>query len=135
VSARARAALGVALALAASYCSEGPTGPVTGRLLVTLAGAGAADRALLVEVTGADTSAVIDSVAPVPGSPYQVFVQQIARTRWRAVITGPIADGPLLTVRVPDLSKAGLYAGAVLDVADNTFAELAPGARRLSVGP
>src|SRR5581483_3293822 len=73
-SAPARAALAVALALAASYCGDGPTGPVTGRLLVTLAGAGPADRALLVEVTGADTSAVIDSLAPVPGAPYQVFV-------------------------------------------------------------
>ncbi|GEM_PF-1921578 len=135
MSAPARAALAVALALAASYCGDGPTGPVTGRLLVTLAGAGPADRALLVEVTGADTSAVIDSLAPVPGAPYQVFVQQIARTRWRAVITGPIADGPVLAVRVPDLSKTGLYAGTVLDVADNTFAELAPGTRRLSVAP
>ena len=130
---RARAVLCVVLAFGASYCSDGPTAPRPGHFLVALAGAGANDGALLVEIAGADTTARIDTVVVAPGSSYRVFARRRAQTQWRAIVTGTIVNGTLLQVNVPDASKSALYRFTVLDVADAAFAQLAPGARMLSV--
>lgn len=127
--------LGLILAFAASTCSDGPTGPQSGRVLLALAGAGASDRALLLEITGADTSARIDTIEVAPGSSYRLFARALTPQRWRVIVTGNIANGTLVQVIIPNRSKAGSYSGTVLDVADATFDELAPGVRALSVAP
>lgn len=130
-----RAGLALVVALAATTCRDVPTGPTSGTFRVALAGAGAADRAILVEVAGTDTSARIDTIAAAAGSPYRVFAQRQTGTRWRVIVTGPIADGTLVQLGVPDQGKSGLYTGTVLDVANATFAVLAPGARAITVAP
>jgi hypothetical protein len=121
------------VAFAASRCSDGPTGPTPGTFSVALTGAGAADRAVLIEVAGTDTSARIDTVVAAAASPYRVFAQRQTRTVWHVVVAGPIANGTLVQLGVPDKGKSGFYNGAVLDVADAAFAELAPGARAITV--
>jgi len=123
------------LVFAASHCSNGPTGPTGGTFNVTLTGAGAADRAVLIQVAGTDTSARIDTVVAAAGSPYRVFAQRQTGTVWRVIITGPIANGTLVQLGVPDKGKTSFYSGTVLDAADATFAELALGARAITVSP
>src|SRR5438105_4112596 len=54
--------LAVVWAVAASGCSEPPAAPASVTFSAQLANAGSADRALLVQLVGADTSARIDSV-------------------------------------------------------------------------
>ncbi len=130
-----RLGLVLVVALAASHCSDGPTGPTPGMFRVALTGAGAADRAVLIEVAGTDTTARIDTVVAAAGSPYRVFAQRQTRIVWRVIVTGPIANGTLVQLGVPDKGKSGFYNGTVLDVADATFAELAPGARAITVSP
>lgn len=130
-----RVGLVLAVAVAATDCSNGPTGPTPGTLNVALTGAGAADRAVLIEVAGTDTSARIDTVVTAVGSPYRVFAQRQTRTVWRVIVTGPIANGILVQLGVPDKGKSGFYNGTVQDAADATFAELAPGARAITVAP
>ena len=127
--------LGLALALAASHCRDAPTGPTGGTFTVSLAAAGTNDRAILFEVAGTDTSARIDTVQAVAGSPYAVFAQRQTGTRWRVIVTGPIANGTVAQLTVPDKTKSGLYFSTVLDVADGAFADLAPGARAVTVSP
>jgi hypothetical protein len=102
---------------------------------VTLTGVGAADRALLIEIVGSDTSAAIDTVGAAPGRSYVVFSQRVTGARWRAIVTGALANGAVARVAIADKSKSGLYSARILDVADSSFAELAPGARTVSVAP
>lgn len=130
-----RAGLMLVVAFAASHCRDVPTGPTPGTFRVALTGAGAADRAVLIEVAGTDTTARIDTVVAAAGSPYRVFVQRQTSTRWRVIVTGPIANGALAQLAVPDQGKSGSYTGTVLDLANATFAELAPGARAITVSP
>lgn len=129
------AVLVLVLALAASHCSDGPTGPTPVTIRVALAGVGANDRALLIELAGTDTSARIDTVEAIAGSPYQVFAQRRTGTRWRAMVIGPLTNGALLQLGLPDKSKIALYSGTILDVADVAFQDLAPGARTVTVSP
>jgi hypothetical protein len=125
----------VLLGLGLSTCSNPTTGPTAGTISVSLAGAGATDRALLIEISGSDSSAAIDSVEAAPGTSYVVFSQRQVRARWRAILTGSLANGPVLRVVIADKTKSGLYGATVLDVADSAFAELPPGTRTLSVAP
>lgn len=130
-----RVGLVLVVGLAVSHCRDVPTGPTPGAFRVALAGAGPADRAILVEVASTDTSARIDTIAAVAGLPYSVFAQRQTGTRWRVIVTGPIANGTLVQLGVPDQGKSGSYTGTVLDVANASFAELAPGARAITVSP
>src|SRR5260370_7504248 len=106
---RLRGGLVVVVALAASHCRDVPTGPTAGAFRVALAGAGAADRAILVEVAGTDTSARIDTIAAAAGSPYRVFAQRQTSTRWRVIVRGPIANGTLGQLGGPDQGKNAFY--------------------------
>jgi hypothetical protein len=125
-------ALGMAWAMAAAGCSE-PAAPVSATLLAQLANAGSADRAMLVEIVGADTSARIDSLLAPAGSTYRLFTQRQSATRWRAIITGNLSDGALLRLAVPGKSQPGAYTAAILDVADASFATLLPGSRAVTI--
>lgn len=127
--------LALVLAFAASDCGTSPTGPTPGNLAVALAGAGAADHALLLEIAGTDTSASIDTVQAMTGSAYRVFAQRETASRWRVIVTGVLGNGPLVEIGVPNKSRSSAYSGIVLDVADASFAELAPGGRTLTVSP
>jgi hypothetical protein len=126
-------ALGVVFAIAASGCSEPPAAPASVTLSAQLANAGSTDRAMLVQIVGADTSARIDSVFAPAGSTYRLFTQRLSATQWRAIITGNLSDGALLRLAVPGRSQASAYAATILDVADASFASLAPGSRAVTI--
>ena len=111
------AALGVALTIAAGGCSEAAS-PVSVILSAQLANAGSTDRAMLVAIVGADTSARIDSVLAPAGSSYRLFTQRLSATQWRAIVTGNVSNGALLRLAVPRSSRASAYTAAILDVAE-----------------
>ena len=125
-------ALGVAWAMAATGCSE-PAAPASVTFSAQLANAGSTDRAMLVQLVGADTSARIDSVLAPPGSTYRLFTQRLSSTRWRAIITGHLSDGALLRLAVPGKAQPSAYTAAILDVADASFATLLPGSRAVTI--
>ena len=125
--------LAVVWAVAASGCSEPPAAPASGTFSAQLANAGSADRALLVQLVGADTSARIDSVLEPAGSSYRLFTERQSATQWRAIVTGNLTDGVLLRLAVPERSQANAYTATILDVADAAFASLPPGARAVTI--
>jgi len=133
--ARWGAPLVLAVMIGALHCNDGPTGPTAGTLSVRLANAGSSDRAMLLQIAGTDTSARIDTVQAATGSSYRVFVQRQSRIQWRAIVTGNLSNGVLLSIGVPDKDRASAYTGTILDVADATFADVPPGSRQLSVAP
>src|SRR5207237_10296508 len=92
--------LAVVWAVAASGCSEPPAAPASVTFSAQLANAGSADRALLVQLVGADTSARIDSVLTPAGSSYRLFTERQSATQWRAIVTGNRTDGVLLRLAV-----------------------------------
>jgi hypothetical protein len=125
-------AAGVAWAIAASGCSESAA-PASVTLAAQLANAGSTDRAMLVQIAGADASAQIDSVLAPAGSSYRLFTQRLSATQWRAIVTGNLSDGVLLRLAVPGKSRASAYTAAILDVADASFATLSPGSRAVTI--
>jgi len=124
--------LGVVSAIAASGCGEAAA-PASVIVSAQLAFAGSTDRAMLVEVVGADTSARIDSVLAPASSAYRLFTQRQTATRWRAIVTGNLSDGVLLRLAVPGKSPTSAYTATILDVADASFATVAPGSRAVTI--
>jgi len=104
-------------------------------LSAQLANAGSTDRAILVQIVGADTSARIDSVLAPAASAYRLFTQRLSATQWRAIITGNLSNGALLRLSVPAKSRASGYTATILDVADASFADVAPGSRAVTIAP
>src|SRR5260370_28892852 len=92
-----RAGLALVVALAATTCRDVPTGPTSGTFRVALAGAGAIDRAILIEIAGTHTRARIHTVVAAPGSPHRGFAHRQTGPRRRVIVTRPIAAG----TRVP----------------------------------
>jgi len=131
---RRAAVLAVVLALAVSRC-ESPAGPASHALSLQLSNAGAADRAMLLQIVGADSSAHIDTVVAAAGSTYRVFAQRQSTVRWRVIVTGNVSNGVLVTVLVPNRAPATAYTGTILDVADALYADLQPGSRALTITP
>ena len=129
------AACGVALAIGAGGCSEPPAAPTSLILSAQLTNAGSTDRGILVQIVGADTSAHIDTLLAPTGSSYRLFTQRLSNTQWRAIVTGNLSDGALLRLTVPGRSRKGAYTAAILDVADASFAALAPGSRAVTIAP
>jgi len=126
--------LGVALALAVSRCSDS-AGPTSGSLALQLSNAGASDRAMLLQIASADSTARIDTVLAPAGSSYRVFAERQSGMQWRVIVTGNLSNGVLVIIQVPDRSVATAYSGTILDVADASYAEVQPGSRALTVGP
>jgi len=125
-------AFGVAWAIAASGCDEAAA-PASVTFSAQLGNAGSTDRAILVDIAGADISARIDSVLAPAGSSYRVFTQRLSATQWRAIITGNLSNGALLSLAVPTKDRAKVYTATILDVADASFATLPPGSRAVTI--
>ena len=124
---------GLVCAVAAGACSEQPAAPRSVTLSAQLAHAGSTDRAMLVQLDGADTSAHIDSVLAPAGPGYRLFTQRQSLTAWRVIVTGNLSDGVLLQLVVPGRSQASAYRATILDVADASFASVPAGARAVTI--
>lgn len=112
--------IGAASAAALTACTgDGnggppPTGPTAGTFAVTLSTPNADDGAIVFRVTGPGITQVTKAVA----SHYMHFDQ--SGTSLTVVMVGDLADGTLLTFRVPDVSAVSSYSATVLEVADRT---------------
>jgi hypothetical protein len=113
-------AIGAASAVGVVACSSDgngdlpPTGPTAGTFAVTLTTPNPDDGAIVFRVNGPGITQVTNAVA----SHYMHFDQ--AGTALTVVVVGDLADGMLLTFRVPDVSSVSSYSATVLEVADRT---------------
>ncbi len=129
----AGAVLAAACALAAITCRGGETGPVAGELSLRLSAPGTGDRAILVEVVGAQTA-----VSRAPGASYSLYSRTLAGDTVRIAVVAPagsgIAPGELLRIAVPDTRRAGSYTGTVLEVAGPDYATRSATGYSVTVG-
>jgi hypothetical protein len=113
---RTLAAIALCALLTASIsCGDddnGPTGPVSGTLTLTLDTPHADDGALLLRLEGPDMTQV---GLAAPGI-YLRFLED--QTGVTAVFVGNVSSGALLTFRVPDVSQVGSYSATLLEAAD-----------------
>lgn len=116
--------------LAGAACSGGddsPTGPVAGTLNVVLTSPNSDDGAVMLQITGA-----VDSVVVPTG--LTAWQSEPGANVLRAIVTGDLASGgTLLTLRVPDVSKASSYSTQVLQVSSETYAQRPVGGYSLSL--
>lgn len=103
----------VALAGAAS-CLDSTSPGAALRVTLTTPNAGA-DGAILLTVTG---PTAVTSVAAAPG--LRVFAEPLSTTNHFAV-TGPLPNGLLLTIGVPDVNRASQYVATIQDVAATSY--------------
>lgn len=118
----------VALCLVA--CHAGDSGVVRrGTLTLRLAGAAGNEGALLVIVSGAPVTAVNGAAG------YQVATNADGAGT-HVMVVGPLVDGALATIDVPDVSLAAAYVATVEQVADRSvFTLVDPVRYRVTVGP
>ena len=113
---RARWMLALAAALLVSVaCSDEPTNPVStsGRLVVRLTTPNSDDEALSFEISGP-----VDSVTAAGGS-LQLFARRLDDSTVLGAVIGPLVNGVIVILHVPDVSAAAGYRVAALEVADH----------------
>lgn len=100
-----------------SSCGGGgtePSGPTAGVFNVTLNTPNTGDGAVLFRITGGPVDSIAGSAMIADGS-----YNSVGNTT-RVVAAGPITDGVIVHLFVPDVSKASLYAGTMEQVAANS---------------
>ncbi|HEU0054511.1 MAG TPA: hypothetical protein VFQ39_15090, partial [Longimicrobium sp.] len=112
----AAAAMVVATATATAGC-DGPSGlakPEPATLVVRLAAPDAADRALIVELTGPAAVSAPSATDP------SLLVQWRAQgTTLRAAVFGVGLNGPVLRFTIPDGAQASRYTASVVEAVDS----------------
>lgn len=112
---RARWMLAMAAALLVIVaCSDEPTNPGTGpgTLVVRLTTPNSDDEALSFEISGP-----VDSVTAAGGS-LQLFTRRVDGSTVLGAVIGPLDNGAIVILHVPDVSAAAGYRVAALEVAD-----------------
>jgi hypothetical protein len=99
--------------LVAACGKDGPTGPVSGVITVSLSTATADDRAILVSVTGPEEITGIEVA-----NPSYTLHSRGSGTALKAAVFGNLGTGALLRFTVPDVNKLGSYTATVLQVSD-----------------
>jgi hypothetical protein len=113
----------------AACTSTDAAAPHAGTLTLSLSGGGPTDGALVIIVSGAP----ITSVSPAPG--YQVASNADGQGT-HIMVVGAIANGPVVTITVPDRDRASAYVAAVQQVSDRvTYALLDPVAYHIAIAP
>jgi hypothetical protein len=108
------ATIALFLSLLVSACgNDGPTGPVSGVITVSLSTATADDRAIMVSVAGPEEITGIEAANP----SYTVHSRG-SGTAFRAAVFGNLGAGALLRFTVPDVNKVSSYTATVLQVSD-----------------
>ena len=114
-------ALAAALSGAGS-CGDG-TGPVAGVLTVSLqTPKPGADGAILLTVKSPMT--VVGPSVPTgvtAASGLRVFMEAPLAATNRLAVTGPLPNGAILTIGVPDVRRVGEYSVTIQDVAANDY--------------
>ena len=112
---RARWMFAIAAALLViAACSDEPTnpGPEAGTLVVRLTTPHGDDGALSFQVSGP-----IDSASAASGS-LQLFTRRLDGSTVLGAVIGPLANGAVVTLHVPDVRVAAGYTATALEVAD-----------------
>jgi hypothetical protein len=99
--------LGAALA-----CSDNSPGLLKVNLTTPNSGA---DKAILLTVNGPGKL-----VSATPRSGLRLFSQSFSMTS-KVALTGTLTTGAILTIEVPDISKASAYTATILQVATPTY--------------
>lgn len=110
-------ALGLSLVLlaAGTSCGNNSIAPTEQNLTVSLVTPNGNDGAVLVALFG-----------PAPGdiqtanAAYHVYSLTASPTEVRVLVVGDLVAGPLITLRVDDVSKIGDYHGTVVEVASRS---------------
>ena len=95
-------------------CSDEPTNPGTGpgTLVVRLTTPNSDDEAVSFEISGP-----VDSVTAAGGS-LQLFTRRVDGSTVLGAVIGPLDNGAIVILHVPDVSAAAGYRVAALEVAD-----------------
>ena len=103
------------LALTFGGCgSEPPTAvPVPGRLTLELVSPRSDDGGILMTVSGPGMSDV-----QVASSAYGAYHRLASGSELRLAVIGRLASGPIITMAVPDIGKAGRYQATITEVAN-----------------
>jgi hypothetical protein len=114
------AALLVAGALLSSCGGSGePSGPTSGVLSLTLNTPNSGDGAILFRINGGQVDSIAGSAMVANGS-YNTFTGNVTRV----VIAGPITDGAIAYLFVPDVGKVANYTVTIEQVvADSNYAQ------------
>jgi len=113
---RVRWLFAVAALLLGAACSDAPTGtggPGAGTLIVRLTTTHTDDGAVLFELSGPS----IESVVAVNAS-LRLFTRRANDSTIVGAVVGVVANGAVVTLRVPDVGAAARYTARVLEVAD-----------------
>ena len=116
-----RALISLALVGLAAGCGggSGPSGPTPGVLTLTLNTPNTGDGALLFRVTGGVVDSIAGSAMVLDGS-YNTFPGNLTRV----VVAGPITDGVIAHLYVPDVGKVSSYVVTMEQVtANSNFAQ------------
>jgi hypothetical protein len=87
------------------------------------------DGAILLTVSGPDVP-----LSAAPGAGLRLFTQPLATTN-KVALTGTLANGTILTIEVPDVSKASAYSATIQQVATPTYTLRALTGYTLKVAP
>jgi hypothetical protein len=108
--------------------SDGPEPSGAGELTVSYYQGGPTAGALLLTITGGPVESITASTSQ------QVAFESPTPGTTRVVVTGDLATGALLRVRVPDVSKSTSYRVQVDQVADRvTFSLIDPAGHTLTI--
>ena len=114
---RVRALFAVLALLLAVACADDSTGtggpPHAGTLIVRLTTTHSDDGAVLLELSGPP----IDSAVALNAS-LQLFTRRANDSTIVAAVVGVVANGAVVTLRVPDVGAAAAYSARVVEVAD-----------------
>ena len=114
---RARLILLAVFALTLGGCgSDSPTEvPVPGRLTLELVTPRSDDGGVLLTVSGPGMSDV-----QVATSAYGAYHRLATASELRLAVIGRLSDGPIVTMAVPDIKKAGSYKATITEVANTS---------------
>lgn len=105
-----------ALTLGGCGGEEPPTAvPVPGRLTLELSSPNSNDGGMLVTVTGPGMGDV-----QVASSAYGVYHRLASSNELRLAVIGRLANGPIVTIGVADVGKAGSYQATITEVANTS---------------
>ncbi|HEU5217915.1 MAG TPA: hypothetical protein VFU23_04610 [Gemmatimonadales bacterium] len=123
-------ALGLLALLAACGGKEGPSPPQAGDLVVSYFQGGSAAGAILFTISGG----VVENVTVRSGQQLQVSFSSPSAGTTKVIVTGALATGDIITLRVPDVTLFNDYVIHTDQVADNlTFSLVDPSGHTFTV--
>ncbi|GBD32820.1 MAG: hypothetical protein KatS3mg081_2793 [Gemmatimonadales bacterium] len=106
-------------AIAGWLSSVSCDGPEVGELTVDLVTPNSDDGAAVLSVSSASSKELLGIAAACDGC--RIFFEQVSQSEIRAIVTGPLAPGPLVRVTVSDVGSRSAYSAQLEQVASRSF--------------